>query len=280
MDLISGLFPLFIAIIFWGSYLVPMKRIKNYDPFCFQFLFCSAVFISSVVFSIVSNSVVFSYFGVLSGVLFSIGNALSLAAVKDSGISKTFPIWAGVSIIVVFLWGTLFFLEPFTSFPLAVIALVLLIIGIFLISSTSRSKLATKKGLILAIATGLFFGSYFVPFKLGNFGHFQFLFSMATGIFIGSLIIFLYKKSKIDTNMIFPGFISGLLWNVANIANFSVVITFGLALGSSLTQLCLFIGILWGIFYFKEVKDRHKTISIIFGSILLFAGAILLAFSK
>ena len=281
MNLFSDLIPLLIAIIFWGSYLVPMKKVKEYDPYFFQFLFCSAVLISSIVFSFFFAEFVLSPFAILSGFLFAVGNVFSLAAVKESGMSRAFPIWVGVGISVVFLFGVFFLSESFASLLFAIIALVLVIAGVFLVSSTNdQKKESSTKGILFAVCAGILFGSYLVPFKLANMELLSFLFPMSIGIFVGSLVIFLYKRPQIDATILVSGSFSGFLWNIGNVANFSVVSNFGLALGSSLTQICLFIGFLWGLFYFKEVKDSGKIISIIFGSILLFAGAILLAFSK
>src|SRR3989338_4816815 len=140
MDLISDLFPLLIAIIFWGSYLVPMKKIESYDPFYFQFLFCTSVFVSSIIFSFFFSKFILSPFAILSGFLFAVGNVFSLAAVKELGISRAFPVWVGVGISVVFLFGVFFLFESFTSLFFAIIALVLLIVGVFLVSSTKDPK--------------------------------------------------------------------------------------------------------------------------------------------
>jgi len=74
MSIIIGFIAAIISILSWGSYFVPMKRIKKYDPFYFQALMCIAIFLSSLVIAFIYNSFVFSYWGILSGVLWASGN--------------------------------------------------------------------------------------------------------------------------------------------------------------------------------------------------------------
>jgi len=101
----------------------------------------------------------------LSGILWSIGNILSAQAVKDSGLSRSAPVWMGVGIFIAFSWGILFFKEALTSLLIGVVGIVLLSFGISLISSTTEdNKSSNLRGIILAILAGLVFGSYFVPF--------------------------------------------------------------------------------------------------------------------
>jgi glucose uptake protein len=280
MQTIIGFIAAAISALAWGSYLVPMRRIKQYDPFYFQAIMCAAIFLSSLVISFLYNSFAISYYGLLSGILWSIGNAVSIIAVKNLGLSKAAPLWVGILIFTSFAWGILFIKEQLSSLFIAILGLILLIISIVFISSTMRDKASSNKGIIPAIIAGLIFGSYLIPLKLSGLEPIPFLFPMSLGILIGGLSIFHIKKSRIDKKIIIPGFFSGLLWNIANFASFFVVINLGYAVGFPLTQTALFVAVMWGLLYFREIQDKKKIKRIVIGTFILFAGVTLLGISK
>ena len=111
MNSFAGFIAAAISALGWGSYFVPMKRIKKYDAFYFQLLMCAAVFLSGLLVPLFTGSILFSFLGVLSGFLWALGNIMSVLAVKHGGLSRTLPVWAGCGIFVSFFWGTLFFHE-------------------------------------------------------------------------------------------------------------------------------------------------------------------------
>lgn len=281
MDLLVGLLAVSVSIIGWGSYFVPMKRIKSYDPFYFQLLVCLTIFSSSVLVSLAFSSFVISYFGILSGFLWATGNILATQAVRYSGLSRTTPVWMGIIILSSFVWGTLFFKEPVNSLLLGTAGLLLLIAGIFFISRTNDSNEATSsKGIIFAIIAGLVFGTYLVPLKLSGLEPIPFLFPMSLGVLTGGLLIYLFKRPVIDIKIIAPGALAGVIWNTANIASFFGVKNLGIAIGLPLTQMALFVSVLWGLWYFKEIKKRESIQKLVLGAVILFAGAILLTLSR
>ncbi len=281
MSLVIGLFAVSISILGWGSYFVPMKRIKQYDPFYFQLLMCMTILISSILVSLFFNSFIFSYWGFLSGVLWASGNILSAQAVKYSGLSKAAPLWMGAGILTSFAWGLIFFNEPVNSIVLGLLAIIFLISGIFFISSTSDSgNISNPKGLIFTIAAGVIFGSYLVPLKLSGLDPIPFLFPMSLGIFTGGVFIYLIKRPSLNRGILIPGAASGLIWNVANVASFFAVKSLGIAIGFPLAQIALFVSVLWGLLYFKEIKSKKSIQKLVLGAIILFIGAILLTLSK
>ena len=264
----------------WGSYLVPMKRIREYDPFYFQAIMCTAIFASSAIIAFLCNAFVFSYLGILSGILWSSGNILSVLAVKNSGLSRSAPVWMGTGIFISFIWGLLFFKETLASIPIGLTGIFLLIAGISLVASTGENKgFSNLRGINLAISAGLIFGCYLVPLKLSKLQPFEFLFPMSLGILIGGLAIYFTKRPKIDKRIILPGTFSGLIWNIANFTSFFAVLNLGISVGFPLTQMALFISVLWGLLYFHEIRSRNKVIRLSIGAVVLFTGAILLGLS-
>jgi len=263
-----------------GSYLVPMKRVRDYDPFYFQAVMCITAFVTSVIFSLARGTFVFSPWAFLSGVLWSCGNILSVLAVGRTGLARAAPVWMGAVIIVSFLWGTLFFGEELSSLPAGIVGIIALILGIVLVSSTiEKGPSSSFRGIALALAAGAVFGSYLVPFNLSGLEPPDFLFPMSTGILAGGLIIGLIKRPKIDAKIVLPGAFSGLIWNIANFASFYTILILGMSVGYPLTQLALFVSVLWGLLCFHEIEGRRKIILLVAGGVVLFAGAVLLGLS-
>ena len=280
MDTGLGMISVLIAVICWGSYLVPMKRIQKYDPYFFQFVMCQSIFISSILISFFTKNLVFSYFGIISGILWATGNLFSIFAVQNSGLSKAAPIWMGTAIFMSFIWGLIFFKEILSP-STALVGIVILITGIFIISSITESKEKSNfKEAFLSMVSGIFFGSQLVPLKMSGLEPMKFLFSMSMGILFAGTIIYLVKRKAFEIKVITPGIISGFLWNIANLASFFAVFNLGISVGYPLTQMALFVSVLWGILYFKEISEKRKVVRLTYGSIILFVGSLLLAFSR
>ncbi len=280
MDTKLGLISVLVAIIGWGSYFVPMKRIQKYDPYFFQFVMCIAIFVSSVLVSFFSKNIVYSYFGILSGILWATGNLLSIFAVQNSGLSKAAPLWMGGAIFISFIWGLFFFKEDLNP-CLALVGVVVLVLGIFLISLINEDEGKSNfKGIICAIISGVFFGSQLVPLKMSGLEPMKFLFSMSLGIMVAGMMIYLVKRKSFEVQIFVPAIISGCLWNVANLASFFAVFNLGISVGYPLTQMALFVSLLWGIIYFKEITETRKIALLTYGAIILFIGSIILTFSR
>lgn len=284
--MLEGIIAALISVTAWGSYFVPMKKVKEYDPFYFQLVMCIAIFLSSLLVSIYLRSFSFTYLGVLSGILWSSGNILSAIAVQKAGLSKSVPVWMGTGIVISFLWGFAFFHEILTNQLLGIIGIILLILGIWKVSQISENtteKLSVnsvRNGLILALAAGLLFGTYFVPFKFSGFEPLPYVFSLSIGILIGGILIYAFKRPAVDSSINKQGALSGVLWNMGNVASFFAVASLGLTIGFPLTQLALFVSVLWGLLYFREIKSKKNVLALVFSSVVLFSGAIILTLAK
>ncbi|MAG91978.1 hypothetical protein CMO83_04850 [Candidatus Woesearchaeota archaeon] len=280
MSTTIGIISAAVAAIGWGSYFVPMKKIKKFDPFYFQLLICIGVLISSSIIVFLYGSFSLSYYGILSGVLWTIGNVLVIFAVNSLGLARTGPISGGIVSSMSFLWGLLYFKEIISSLLFGIVGIFLLIMGIVLISATTKNSGSYNfKGLIFAVSAAVLFGMYIVPLKVSGLEPMQFLFSMSLGIFASGLVFYLIKFSKFDKEIIISGLSSGVLWNIANIASFFAVANLGLAIGFPLTQIALFVNVLWGLVYFHEITERKKIIKLGIGAVVLFTGAVLLGIS-
>lgn len=211
MSLSMGLIAVAISAIGWGSYLVPMKKVKNYDPYFFQFLMGFAIFLSSVIYAFISRHIIFSYYGIIAGVLWSIGNILSILAVKYGGLSRAAPLWMSIGSASSFIVGITLLKESISNIYIASLGIIFLISGVVIISRTKSEESKGIKGLLLAILAGIVFGVYLVPLKLSQHSSQEFLLSMTLGIFLSTFIIWLLLGRKVQQHIVLPGILSGMI---------------------------------------------------------------------
>ncbi|MDI6826433.1 MAG: GRP family sugar transporter [Candidatus Aenigmarchaeota archaeon] len=267
-----------IAAIVWGTHLVPFKKMKA-NIYYSQFLMCLGIFLLTSLMSILFKfPLSLSIPGLVAGVIWTIGNFSALSAIREIGISRAFPIWIS-NTLVMFTWGVVLFKE-LTSLPslvLGLLGVLLIFIGCVLVGRTKKEKeKSTKKGIILALIAALFFGSGFVPLKLTEMSGEKFFFQMSTGIMITSTFIFILRIDIPKDLQITKGLLTGFLWAIANLFGIYATLLLGLSRGGPMTQTAALMGALWGLFYFKEFKEKKRVIRIIVSSIIVVTGAILI----
>ncbi len=284
-ELLGILFAL-IAALAWGSSLVPLKLAGKVDDIQFSTFIAFGIFLSTLIaMPFLNFSSAFSFYGFISGVMWVLGNLLTIISIRLIGLSKVAPIVGAAIILVSFLWGIFFFNEQLTSTILALIGIILLILGLPLIVSGREEKSnSSNKAIIYSLIAGIIFGSYITPLKLSALQPMEYIFSMALGILVTGGVVYLLslytRKQKSNYEKMLNGLLSGVLWSVGNLASLFAINLLGLSIGLPLTQMQLLVAVSWGIFYFKEVSDKRIIIKIILGAILLVSGAALLAFAK
>ncbi|ROI16058.1 Transmembrane protein 144 [Anabarilius grahami] len=115
----------------------------------------------------------------------------------------------------------------------------------------------------------------------------DYVFAQYSGIFLTSTVYFLLycaiKKNKpqVFPKAVLPGFLSGIMWGVATCCWFlanhylSAVVSFPI-----ITTVPGLIAALWGVVVFKEVKGWRNYIVLIVAFCLVLSGALLTAFSR
>lgn len=123
-------------------------------------------------------------------------------------------------------------------------------------------------GTLMAVVAGFFFGSNFDPptyaqehYADASQNALDYVFAHFCGILLTNCLAFcgycVYKGNKpvINVELCFPAFCSGLLWAVAQIAWFIANVNLGFTSAYPIiTTGPGLVGILWGIFYFGEIK--------------------------
>ncbi len=100
---------------------------------------------------------------------------------------------------------------------------------------------------------------------------------MSLGIVAVALVTFFIKKAKFEKKAIGLSAASGVIWNIGNLLSVTAISLVGLAKAIPITQSCTLIAVLWGVFYFKEIKKGRDKIQIIIGAIILLSGVAILS---
>jgi glucose uptake protein GlcU len=189
-----------VAILFWGSFAVPLKSQTvaecNLHPLWFQ-LYCGlGVSLSSLVFLAVEPGCIsdFTPWGVVSAFMWVLANSAAMGAVQILGVATAQSTWGAMIAIISFVLGMAWGGTP-KNLPLTIMGLLLLICGIFTLAYVSskgndeddtdslddellledkediagkggKEKPSLVAGFMCASVTGVFAGSIFVPLKL------------------------------------------------------------------------------------------------------------------
>ena len=300
------------AILFYGSYIVPLKFVKeDIHPILIQFYSAVSVCILSW-FVLIYNNLPTDFqtiaAGAISAWIWVLGNSLSLVAIQKIGMASSVSIWAGLSIITSFVWGQSVFpdVNEITDIKIAITGLGFLSIGVCGIALCLKNKQDddidisysvyvhpknTKKmmiGIVCAVMMGLLNGSLFVPLQFlivsnDHVGRVVFLIpfgvvSLLLSSGFGTIFYFV-KKPLIDKGIALKCLLSGVFWFVGTFCSIYAIIFLGISIGFPLTQAALIVCTIWG-FVFKEIKGRKSIIVWIFSFMFILAGIILLAISR
>lgn len=149
-------------------------------------------------------------------------------------------------------------------------------------------------GVIMAIISGVLYGNNFTPptymqdKKQGPskddvlsyvFSHFTGIFAMSTVWFLVYCVV-MKSNPRINPRLVIPGFISGIMWAIANtcwfIANNALDMSIAFPIITSGPGI---ISALWGVFVFGEIRGR-RNYTMLGGSVLLsVTGCVMIAVS-
>lgn len=274
----TGLSLTIFAAFFFGTYFVPLKR-SNDNPFTYQaFVGIGALIVGIITSFLLNIPFQASTIAIIPGIMWASANFIGASAVMNSGVSWL-SIGQAVVLLTSFLWGVLFFKEPFQSLPLAIIGISLLMLGILLVSVGGLKDGSKKKGLAFFVIAGIIWGSIYVPPLSFKMPARSIIPSMMLGVFLSGLVLFLIRRRFQPSNAS-NSILSGMLWATGNVAATLAIDLIGIALAGPLPQLAMLVSVVWGTFYFKEVEGNNKILRMIVGGLILVLGAILLALAK
>ncbi len=269
------------AALSWGSYAVPFKASHSSNLIQYQALMAIGIGLSGLLISLMLGYPLnLNAYGLLSGVLWAIANAISLVAILDLGLSRAVPLMSSLVVVSSFLWGALVFHDFPAGLLIGFLGVGLIVVGVVLVSSTGNMESQNvKKGLLAGALAGLIWGSQLVPLKVGNVATQDFFFPVCLGIFISGLLIFVINKDKFNKGVVGLSLLSGVVWNIGNLLSIFSISLIGLSKGLPITQSASLVAVLWGLFYFKEITKRRQKIQVLIGAIILIGGVVTLGFS-
>jgi glucose uptake protein len=282
-DVLLGVLYALIAAAGWGSYLVPMKKSGNPDPFRFVFFLSVGVLVFGTLTSLTAGfALSFSNIGIATGMVWTVASISSMFAIRKLGLGKAAATWMSISVLVSFLCGILLLSEQLNLLIIGVTGIILMISGVACVS-LSRDGDSKKSGFALTLVSGLIFGVHLVPMRMAGITPSEMLFPMSLGIFFGSSMALAarmaygkYERMKFENG----GLFSGIIWSVANFFSLMAIANVGLSIGFPLSQMSLLVATIWGVFYFREAKGKSQKIRILAGALLMLFGVFALAFSK
>lgn len=221
----------------------------------------------------------------VSGIFWSVGQLLQYKSYQILGTSKAFAISTGFNLIFNSLFGVIVFKEWDTSIKLILgfIALAIIILGAVCTSySDNKEESNIKTGVIILIIAAIGFTAYSCAPRFVNAGGVEAVFPQAVGMVAGSLILCLFEPKdikKFDV-MTFKHIIPGLIWSVANIALIYANLLNGVAIGFTLSQMCVVVSTICSLLFLNENKSKKELKYTIIGVVLVTIGCILIGCTK
>eukprot|EP00471_Norrisiella_sphaerica_P013378 CAMPEP_0184492260 /NCGR_PEP_ID=MMETSP0113_2-20130426/22723_1 /TAXON_ID=91329 /ORGANISM="Norrisiella sphaerica, Strain BC52" /LENGTH=241 /DNA_ID=CAMNT_0026876953 /DNA_START=382 /DNA_END=1108 /DNA_ORIENTATION=- len=96
-----------MALVFFGSNFVVVKKYDSGDGFFFQLLMCAGIWTVGLVVHLIQGSPKFYPFAMLGGSLWATGNVLCVYIIQEIGMGLGLVIWGGTALLVG--WATGFF---------------------------------------------------------------------------------------------------------------------------------------------------------------------------
>lgn len=312
------------AVFIFGSFGVlikaPAVEEANASPIVFQCYYSFGVIVTSVLLAItLGGECSISPWGFLGGALWVTSQVGAVVGVRGLGYALAIATWAGETIIVSFLWGTLAFHESPASTWGASGGVAVLVCAVALATRAKQAPeilrqlgigpgqgdahkpflesqevdattTSVARGLIGATVCGLCNGSLMVPYTLysrsdvaSTVQHPELVYMLSFGIGVAIstsflVISILISKSPIHFKpLLLPGFLTGFYWSCGNLCATYATQYLGNTVGYPLTQTCIVVSGLWGIFYYRELTAASQISAWAASATLIIVGAAMLA---
>ena len=244
--------------------------------------------------------------GLLSGLLWAVGQAGQFTAIKAMGVSNAIP-WstagqivgnAALAATILGEWSTA------KMWIFGTVAIFLVVVGAMLTAKRDQAanvgdvegKTEATRGLIaILISTAGYAGYFIVPNFMRKVGYISSeianrnggvdymtatIFPQSIGMVIGAIliVIFFMREAKVMFQApTWRNMITGAVWGVGNLAMFISAATIGQAVAVTMSQMGIIVGTFGGIFILHERKTSTQMKFIVIGSIMIVAGGILIS---
>ena len=293
MTLEEAILPAIAGSVF-GSQYVPQKKLGNVNTGHYNLTMALGILgTSSVIFTILFLlgmpplhwiPMIIAFLG---GIVWSMGNRLSISAVNRIGMSKA-TILFNLTSVFSFIFGILFFAEPVGFFR--GIGMPIIICGSVIVAAISGEEKKTLNwpGIIVAVLASLLF-SIFNTLSSESMSsdvfptipYYVLAFLLSLGSLVGNLL-FINTPRKIKEwasekpKFHYWALLGGIIWGVAIFISLYSLWAYGLSFTIPILQTVqLIISALWGILYFKEIHQRNHLILFLSGAGVSIVGILL-----
>lgn len=274
-----------VTVLAWGSWLAPSQRIPFASAHVRNFYIAAAnlALTSAVLVARGLPSETWSAFWLpfAGGLVWAVSGYCALAATTRLGMAGASGVWTPLNIVVGMVWGAALFHEFRGMGPgdLALLlgALAVVLVGIWLIISARRGgerrhAPALAAGVLMALAAGILWGSYFVPIRMARTSLWEASFPLAAGMFVGSAA--LVGLARAPLRLPRPWHygrvcLSGLLWGLGNYGMLLLTEALGTGRGFAIAQLGVVVNALLGILVLRDPRPGTRAANLIFVGVLL-----------
>lgn len=226
------------------------------------------------------------FIGIFSGFLWAVGQTFQFVAMKNLGISKTYPISTGSQLVGACLSGALVFGEWQTKqhFALGITALVILVTGIAFTSvkerKSSGKKISENKnaggskklyaGIFALVVSTLGYCGQAILVRASELDGKYLMLPQAFGWLLGGIVFALRKDSF--SKATFKNMFTGFSFGIGNLFFLISVTNLGLAISFPLSQTGAVISTLGPVFLLGEKKTKKELVFAVLGCVLIIIG--------
>jgi drug/metabolite transporter (DMT)-like permease len=233
---------------------------------------------------------------VLAGMLWAVGNTLTIFAVRNVGLSIAFPLW-NINSLVGLLWGWLFFRELRGSKAgdwakvLGGAAAIVFGAAMLAVATAARDSGSSHRaiiGIVAALGAGVLFGTMYIPYRkayisgmnplsfvtIFTFGELGTIFALGWIFYGGGAALGSALGSA--RPMLFWPFLGGFCWVIGDLFQQYAAKYIGIGRGVPLSNTNQLWGLAWGALVFAEFTGLTFSgrLLIVAGSSIMIAGAI------
>ena len=289
----------------WGSFANTFKLTKNYRFELYYWDYGLGIFLISVVYALTlgsSGGGIFSFlpnmhqaanscllYAAAGGFVFNIANVLLIAGIEMVGLAIAFPLSIGIALVE----GTVmsYLIKPagdatllFAGVGMALVAVIL--IGLAYASRGTGGIVATRKGIIVCLVSGVLMGSWApllgkslagtgasagLAVPVGALSPYTAAVFMTLGAFICCFVFnpILMRKPLIGTPVSMAGYfgapgsyhawglLGGAIWGTGTVLNLVASGKVGLPISYAIGQASPMIATLWGVFVWHEFRGAR-----------------------
>jgi drug/metabolite transporter (DMT)-like permease len=238
----------------------------------------------------------------VGGMLWAVGNTLTIFAVRDVGLAIAFPLW-NTNSLVGLAWGCLLFRELRGSRPkdwakvIGGAAAIVIGATVLAIATAQQSSGPSGKalfGIVAALGAGAMFGTMYIPYRkayisgmnplsfvtIFTFGELGTIFALGLVFYRGvdPLVAELHRARP----MLFWPFLGGFCWVIGDLFQQYAAKYIGIGRGIPLSNTNQLWGLAWGALVFGEfvgLSGPGKTL-IIAGSLVMIVGAVSISMAE